>query len=74
MIVLRLKLADRMLGPIGQLERRLEAAGVPPYAHRKGGMMHWWDAQTDEFVYEYYEPEEMRLPQANPRSESTDGA
>jgi hypothetical protein len=43
------------------VESKLIVAGVPPAVDRNGALLQWWDARTDEFVYEYYEPDEMQV-------------
>lgn len=53
MIEVRLTFRDCMLNPVDYVDRKLEAAGIPPAAIRDGMVKHWWEDGGDVFVYQY---------------------
>lgn len=53
MIEVRLTFRECMLHPVGYVDRKLQAAGIPPAAIRDGIVKHWWEDGGSTFVYQY---------------------
>jgi hypothetical protein len=61
-ITVRVKIRDCFQKDHNWLNDRLSEGGLPPTMLRTGGTLQWFDAASNEMVWEYYEPEEMQLP------------